>query len=62
MIGHWLVELLGRARSPVPTRTFLNWKSWVSETGLAPSLPVDYAAPNLTDTNFDTPGSCMVTP
>jgi hypothetical protein len=22
----------------------------------------DYAAPNLTDTSFDTPGSCMVTP
>ncbi len=21
-----------------------------------------YAAPNLTDTSFDTPGSCMVTP
>jgi hypothetical protein len=23
---------------------------------------VVYAAPNLTDTSFDTPGSCMVTP
>ena len=22
----------------------------------------NYAAPNLTETNFDTPGSCMVTP
>ena len=25
-------------------------------------LPVSYAAPNRTDTSFDTPGSCMVTP
>ena len=25
-------------------------------------VPRVYAAPNLTDTSFDTPGSCMVTP
>jgi len=46
--------------SPFPVR-ILNQHC---RAALASSLEVGipYAAPNLTDTSFDTPGSCMVTP
>ena len=45
------------------TRGTTNAAGWTRPSEfINASIRSLYAAPNLTDTSFDTPGSCMVTP
>jgi hypothetical protein len=50
--GNPRCEVLGLSR----------WRQSQSKLSEGLDRPSRYAAPNRTDTSFDTPGSCMVTP